>query len=515
MKLILCFVLLFADSLTSQTFKWTRDFKASHDTRGTQVLSDSLGDCYVVSEYHYDYPHEPSIDGCVLRKYDKSGALLWSTETQDEYYWKILFDPIGQLVLFAKYSGTVYRAVVNPQDGMITQKQPVAPGAWFNSVEFDKSGNLFVTGLYRDSLVLCNTTSTGTCCDNSLFSAKFDASGNCMWLVSSKGTPYFGWSAIDTFGNTFITGIFYKSMSLGQHTITGNLDYSGFIAKIDAFGNVSWLKRVSDPYSPYCTQIATDQWGFVYVGGQFDKPFTYAGYTISPTGNSDAFILKFYPSGNPVWVKKLGSTQAVSLQNIFAHKEDLFVTGAFKSDFSVDNTCSLLSANTLTYNYPGTDEPFLACFDIDGSCRWAMDAGCDSNGVGYGASVHKNNGNLYMAGTFNGNIFFGEPSPHHGGLKMFISKITEPLPVNLKETVLPDAPVAVFPNPATGVITLQGMPAAETYVQIINSVGQSVKLIKGYTADSPICIEEFSPGIYIINASQGTKSYRIKFIKSP
>src|SRR5688572_27979791 len=119
MRLLTCLLLLLAVRSYSQSFNWTRDFKTDYDTYCIQVLADVNGNTYVVSEYHFTPHHEPSINGCVLRKYDKSGSLQWSIDKKDLHYWKVLYDPNGQLVLFAKENGNIYRAIVDTQNGLI------------------------------------------------------------------------------------------------------------------------------------------------------------------------------------------------------------------------------------------------------------------------------------------------------------------------------------------------------------------------------------------------------------
>jgi len=64
MRLLACLLISCAFRCNSQSFSWTRDFKTNYNTYGRQVLADTSGNAYVISDYYYYPNHEPSINGC-------------------------------------------------------------------------------------------------------------------------------------------------------------------------------------------------------------------------------------------------------------------------------------------------------------------------------------------------------------------------------------------------------------------------------------------------------------------
>jgi len=514
MRVLTCLFLLFAARYYPQSFNWTQDFKTTYDTYGRQVLADPQGNAYVICEYDSHPTHGAGFTGSLLRKYDRTGNLQWSIDKPNEYLWKIVFDQTGQLVLFAKEAGITYSAKVDTVNGLLVQKKALFSGGFITSAHYDKSGNLFLSGVYRDSIILGNTTYSGTCCENSFFTAKFNQAGTCIWSIASRGTPYFGWSAIDPFGNTFITGVFFNTLTLGNYTITGDIFYPGFLAKVDTAGKVLWLKRISEPYSPQGHLIATDHLGNVLVGGVFNKPFSLAGTTLTPSGSGDAFVLKLDNSGDPIWLSKLSSSDVVDLKDMHVDQNgEVLLAGAFNSDINFGNH-ALSSISTFSYNYFGLTEPFFTRFDANGNCRWAMKGGCATDGRAYAANCNLNNGYLYFAGSYNGNVFFGEPTPHQGGDKMYVSQITDPFAVGLIETTRVKTALSAFPNPASDFLTLQGLTEGSTSITIINCLGQSIKTEQVNNSNNQIEITELPIGIYLIRATQGTAAYQFQFIKT-
>jgi len=140
------------------------------------------------------------------------------------------------------------------------------------------------------SLTVTNPSATG----QNIFIAMYDSSGNAYWAeatgsdTASAPTNYVSWLASDKYGDFYITGTFFDSITIAGKTIinpnggTGSL----YLAKLDTTQHVDWYKTACSPPGLrsslgiiYSLGLAVDQCGIVWVegsmGGGFSKGFPY------------------------------------------------------------------------------------------------------------------------------------------------------------------------------------------------------------------------------------------------
>ena len=68
-----------------------------------------------------------------------------------------------------------------------------------------------------------------------VFVAKFDSAGHQLWVKQAGGTEYdrgYG-IAVDSFGNTYVAGLFTNVCSFDNLTLTGSGGFDSFVAKLD------------------------------------------------------------------------------------------------------------------------------------------------------------------------------------------------------------------------------------------------------------------------------------------
>lgn len=92
-------------------------------------------------------------------------------------------------------------------------------------------------------------------------------------------------------------------------TSIGNYDI--FIAKYDTSGNLLWIKQIGDKYYNGGNYIVTDSEDNFYLVGNFKEAISIGDTLLicySPDENSvNVFIAKFDNNGNFIWAKKIGS----------------------------------------------------------------------------------------------------------------------------------------------------------------------------------------------------------------
>lgn len=239
--------------------------------------------------------------------------------------------------------------------------------------------------------------------------------------------------AYDANGNLYMTGLFRDTSDFDPGPGVFNLISNGgidlFIVKVNASGNLIWAKNVGGTGTPgggwaaedNGLSIAVGPSGSVYVGGFFTDTVDFdpgsgvfnmvsAPNTGTACANArDGFILKLNASGNFVWAKQIGGSgfDAVNVIALGA-SETVHVVGTFMS-----NACSTdpvdLNPGTATFYATGGGGYYLVKLDSGGAFVWAdvfpewstcfSPCGAKTTDIRI-ATVHLDgSGNIYCAGS--------------------------------------------------------------------------------------------------------------------
>jgi len=121
------------------------------------------------------------------------------------------------------------------------------------SITADAAGNVYTTGGFQGTadfdpgLGIMNLTSAG---DNDIFVQKLDASGDLLWVKQMGGDNYDVGSSIrtDASGNVYTSGSFHDTVDFDPGPGIKNLTSLGendvFVQKLDAFGDLLWVKQM-------------------------------------------------------------------------------------------------------------------------------------------------------------------------------------------------------------------------------------------------------------------------------
>jgi len=145
-----------------------------------------------------------------------------------------------------------------------------------------------------------------------LVSVNLASAQNYEWLNTAGGSNE-GWdleSTIDDNDNIIYGGSFTTdTMFVGNDTIVNDWapNPAGFLIKVDSDGSLKWAKAFNG--APFITVsgIDTDGFGNVYVTGTFSGSETWIdfgnGESVSTLDNEAFYVVKFSPSGTPMWAK--------------------------------------------------------------------------------------------------------------------------------------------------------------------------------------------------------------------
>jgi hypothetical protein len=330
------------------------------------------------------------------------------------------------------------------------------------SIAVDSSGNAYITGHFSGIVAFGATTLTSAGYDD-IYVAKVDSGGNFLWAKRAGG-PYGDWGygiAVDSSGNTYITGISGGTAVFGATTLTFAGGSDIYVAKADSGGNFLWAKRAGGPYSDWGFGIAVDSSGNAYITGYFDRTAVFGVTTLTSTGGLDIYVAKVDSGGNFLWAKRAGGNSGkVSHGIVVDSSGNAYITGSSNREIyvsKVDSGGNFLwakraggtshdkgygiavdsSGNTYITGYfrepavfgattltsVGGQDIFVAKLDGFGNFLWAKRAGGTSNDEGYGIAVD-GSGNAYITGVFHEIAVFGATTlTSAGGQDIFMAKM--------------------------------------------------------------------------------------------
>jgi len=286
-----------------------------------------------------------------------------------------------------------------------------------NSIVLDKSGYLYVTGSFTETVDFDPGSGTYNLSTTeqqpNVFILKLDLSGNFIWAKSfgSNGADSGNIIKLDSDGNIIISGYFgvfaTNSMDLdpgaNSFNITGGGDYNSFYVKLDPSGNFIWGGSFVGPKQNVINGMQIDQNNNVYFGGYFMETTNFdpnhSDTQKTSTGNEDIFILKLNSAGAFQWVKTMGSSQYDNLYDLEFDKDDnLYACGFFNETMDVD-----LGAGVHNITSAGQSDGFVLKLTSDGDFQSCQQYGSTSYDAVSSITFDELN-NSYILGTFSGTI---------------------------------------------------------------------------------------------------------------
>lgn len=176
-----------------------------------------------------------------------------------------------------------------------------------SGIAHDKQQSFYVTGFFGANFSMGSSTVSSNSPSYDIFLACLDNDGNIKWLNTAGSNYEDAGNAItvDREGNPIITGYFAGTANFGIHQIT-YYDYNDvFVAKYDSSGNNLWVKAGKGLQLDVGYGVTTDTSNNVFATGVFQVSTTFDGHTITGA-DRDVFIVSYDPDGNLRWIDKAG-----------------------------------------------------------------------------------------------------------------------------------------------------------------------------------------------------------------
>lgn len=237
---------------------------------------------------------------------------------------------------------------------------------------------------------------------------------------SKTGTVLTESVTLDNPGYSYITGSLAGTAAIGGTTLKSSGLSDVYIAKVDGFGNVIWVKSFGSNFAAvgdYGRSVAVDNNGFLYLTGVIAGPATIGGISVPNAGSSDILVAKFdVATGNAVWARTFGGAAFDEGQDVAVDAAgNVYLTGGYQGTAQFDGV-TLTSAG-------GRFDAFVAKLDSQGNTLWAKSAGGTDYDEAFSLSVDAA-GNIFTTGVFSDTATFGTTSLTSAGeTDVFVMKM--------------------------------------------------------------------------------------------
>ena len=408
---LILFALASGIFLKAQTlnYEWAKSIGASKTDQGNSVITDKSGNVYTTGFFSGKTDFDPGKDTAYLTsnggydiyisKLDANGKFVWAVKIGDAY------DDAG------------------------------------NSINLDKSGNIYVTGYFMDKVDFdpgsgtAFITSSG---DADIFVCKFDDAGKYVWASKMGGKGFDAGNGIDldASGNVYTTGYFNDTADFNPSSTAAfnQISFGAsdiYISALDNKGAFLWAGQMGGADEDQGTGIALDSLGYVFTTGYFIgqgdfDPSSKSSVYLNSVGDADIFVSKVDIKGVYTWAHPAGDKAFDAGTSIAVDAfGNNYTTGLYYGAPDFDPGTGKGQVFNLTSN--GDYDIFVWKLDAGGNFAWAKTMGGGDFDMGLSIAID-NAKNIYTTGVFSDVADFDPGSSSNtltsaGDYDIFISKL--------------------------------------------------------------------------------------------
>lgn len=309
------------------------------------------------------------------------------------------FGGFGATFLNSSGSTDIFITKTNSQGNFVWAKKAGGSGSdRAEAVAVDNIGNIYVVGYFTGTATF-GTVSLTSVGGRDIFITKYNSSGTVLWAVKAGGTGAdlgFGID-VNNVGEVFVTGAFKNTASFGALSLTAaNSTSDIFITKLNSSGVFQWVKSGTGNFPNLGRSIGADNYGNVYVTGQFSDTITF-DQTYNNQSQNIIFLVKYDSTGNQLWFTQMdGALSNVAHDMAVDTVGNCYITGDFEGIMKVYDITTGTSSN-VTSTYPNT----IFTVRYDSSGLWNLKGALGSNNFISSQSIAIDNvGNYYIGGHF-------------------------------------------------------------------------------------------------------------------
>jgi hypothetical protein len=168
-------------------------------------------------------------------------------------------------------------------------------------------GSVYATGFFGGNFSVSNIQVTSNSPSYDVVLVKLNDDGNTQW-VKTAGSNYEDAAngiAVGPDGNPVIVGYFAGIATFGSNMVT-YYDYNdAFIAKYDTSGNNLWVRAGKGQQLDVAYAVTVDSANNVFATGMFQGSASFDGYLVSGS-DREVFLVSYTGTGNFRWIEKGG-----------------------------------------------------------------------------------------------------------------------------------------------------------------------------------------------------------------
>lgn len=336
-----------------------------------------------------------------------------------EFQQQAIFDTT---TLYSAYYDLFMAKYSESNGSLIWVKQATASQDVFSvCVAADNSNNVYITGLFIDTLSIGDTIIPGTAGLKNAFLAKYNDNGQFLWARSAysdqEATSYY--IAVNSLNEVYWVTWFEHTISFPNYTTVDTtltdvpfypIRHSVAIARVNGSGDLLYVRRISGDDCVHAGYIHVDNADNYYISGVFYENADF-GDTVLQTPDGGSYLAKFNNNNQLLWTKQesYAGFSAICTDN----ENNVYIGGVIVPGYLFENI--QLPSN-------GGTDIFIAKYDSSGNFKWVKQAG----GIGNdNCNIICCNGNneIYIGGSFNDTAYFNNDSViSKGGSDMYIAK---------------------------------------------------------------------------------------------
>jgi len=279
-------------------------------------------------------------------------------------------------------------------------------------IHTDEAGNVYTTGAVGD-MVNFNRRGTTPVVSGfpgnvgDAFVTKHDPEGNLLWVRTMGGTSSERGNDIttDREGNVYIIGTFNGTANFdpggagaGSLTTSGGSDI--FVVKFNGVGVFQWVKGFGGTGTDNASGIRVDTAGNIYITGGFSDQVTFGSTTLTASGALYAFAAKLNSQGNALWAHDFGVGGPRGTEHSGTALDLDQDANVYVTGYFAE-TVDFNPSATVTNNIVsgGGTDGFVLKLNTNGDYVWA--SSMPGPGTGRPLSIRTDGlGNVYVAGWF-------------------------------------------------------------------------------------------------------------------
>ncbi len=288
--------------------------------------------------------------------------------------------------------------------------------AWPEGIAVDSAGNSYITGTFTGTMALGDKGASSK--GEDVFVAKVSAAGKVVWLVAAGAASHDKGHALvpDAQGNVHVVGRYSGKVSFGSTTLSSTTASDVFVARLSPAGKFLWATSLPLDMWYNGNRIALDAKGNSYITGHFKDSVTIGTTTLTSKGDADVFVARLDASGKIVWVSSAGGKARDWGQAILADDKGVHIAGG----------CEDASFGSTSLTTTGKSDIFVARLDLNGKFQWAVSAGGTSHDIGYNLAPAPNGG-VYLTGNYTTAATIGgfAVANSAGGINVFVARMDQ------------------------------------------------------------------------------------------